>query len=448
MKKPRVLRPGFGLARDSGDLRPWVLLLCAACACNSATETGNPHDPQPGGNPIDPGGTPSGCRTEDLEPTEPTSIGMTAGEFLDLISGEHRQSLRWLGGDEAFGGTFGPETGTAEITFTVEAVDDVRYVRQGPTTAVDAISTCDDYIEVGVRIHVASSGGALDEVVNTTVRASSGDLAEAVISIDADSLTGSFEAELEPGENRELRRKELDVALAFSEHGVVGDVDLVAYYSLPSDSVVMTSGGKVAHFPAENYCGPRAVSLTADQNVRGLSMEAVLDALNEISPATLTYDGGGGAELELSFAAAESRFCAGLDPTPLVEPLMQFAGSVSLLSSDGRIDGDIPLEVTMMTEGNDETQILASARYYTEDPDEAITLPAEVGIQDPIDASGYDGLQIAFQSRVVSEFADGFLRVRGFTDCPESPPDPDGMSIPGCDAASIPLWGAIWVPTE
>ncbi len=443
-----------------------LMALCGAWACQSTTETnggepGGQEDPseQTGGQQTD-GNTAGHCAetAQDLDLAEPTALGFSAGELLDFVAGQHTESLRWLEGN----GEFRPETGTSELTVTVEILGSPRYVtRTHATGSGDGVLTdiavdCNDSVQVDALIHFASSGGALDEVVETTVEAFSGDFAQARVSFELDSLDGSFEADVEPPPNMVLTRAALDLTLGFSEYGLVGALGLLtearSLPDSPGPGVAQAGIVSVAHFPAEDYCGTEAVSVSADQSVRGRSMAATLEALAQTSPAALTYDDGDEAELELTFSSTEERICARLAPSLFGhEPELEFSGTVSLLSSDGRVDGDIPLQFTVTTLGNDEVEILASASLYTEDLDEAATLPARVGVRDPIDASAYDGLHAVFQLRIVGDHTDGFLRISGLQipDCQKNPPpiDPDAMGSPGCEGTQlIPLWEGTWIP--
>jgi hypothetical protein len=107
----------------------------------------------------------------------------------------------------------------------------------------------------------------------------------------------------------------------------------------------------------------------------------------------------------------------------------------------------VPLQIVA---SNENGMIMTTAQGNIDaEPAGAAALPAQFGVQDDVDLSSYDGAMVQFSSTVASDTIGGSLRVYGLdvADCVTNPapPDPDGMSSPGCRGTDrIPLWGAFW----
>jgi hypothetical protein len=427
------------------------------------TDTGNPV----GENPIPDGENTAGegcVETEvELDPSAPTSLGFSAQSVIDLVVGEHASSLAWLDANV----DYGPESGRSEITLTVtprgapvlvdgepRPAGSFNGEEGGPAIGLAEIySPCHDSIRFDVSIAITTAGGALNEVVETSIEASASDFARGRLSLDLTGINGSFQAAPEAPVNFELTRSSLVAELGFSALGSVGAFSVQSEFrSLDGQAVGQGGAGEVAHFPADDYCGPTAVSVAADQSVRGLSMAQALAALNGMSPSPVRYQSGAASELTLAFTSAETRVCARFDTDlggqdPAGNMALEFMGVVALSSADARIQGSLPLYMSVTNESG-RVEISAEGNMNAE-PAGAAALPAQVGIQDEIDFSAYDGAMVRFLSSVAEDDAGGSLRVYGLdvADCVTNPPPPDpgGMSSPGCRGTDrIPLWGAFW----
>jgi hypothetical protein len=209
--------------------------------------------------------------------------------------------------------------------------------------------------------------------------------------------------------------------------------------------------GEIAHFPADDYCGPTAVSVAADQRVRGLSMAQALDALNGMSPSQVRYSSGAVSELTLAFTSPETRVCARFDTglggeNPAGNMALEFPGLLELSSADGRLQGDASLQINLSNEDG-RVQTIAQGSNDAQ-PAGAPGLAVQFGIQDDIDFSGYDGAMVRVLSIVADGTRGGSLRVYGLdvADCVANPPpiDPAAMRS-GCRGTDhVPLWGAFW----
>lgn len=446
-----------------------LLAACALHACNAdatnddnanGTDTGNPADGDD--DPTGEGGFGRGCDAEEteLDPTETTALGFTAQSVLDLVVGEHTQSLAWLDGNVEYG----PESGRSEITLSITAAGAPTLVdrepRPAPSGAGEGIALgeigvyCTDSVRVKVDVAITTAGGALDEVVAGVFEAHAADFASGRLSFDLEALNGSFEAAPFAPPNSRLTSSTLTLALGFTELGASGAFNLGSTFESTDGSAVgMGSSGEVAHFPADNYCGPTGASVTADQTVRGLSMGQSLDALNAMSPAQVRYQTGAPSELTLAFTSAEERVCVRFDDAQYGgesanDMTLEFPGVVRLISTDGRIDGTVPLRVSASRE-NGVSTIRAEANADAQSAAGAPALLPQLGIRDDVDFSAYDGGYVQLLTMVAEDSVGGSLRAYGLdiADCVTNPPppDPDGMGSPGCRGTDrVPLWGAFW----
>lgn len=427
----------------------------------AGTDTGNPFD---GNEGVNTGGENGACDIDSssIQLDEQTPLGFVPQTVLDLVVGQHSQSLAWLPSDV----TYGPESGRSDITLDIEALGNARLLDREPRQAsgegpainlADLGSPCQDSVEVDVSIAITTAGGALSERVETTIEASAADFARASIVLDVTDIVGSFEADPQPQPNMELTRSSLSLTLGFSEYGAVGSVQLYSEFrSLDGSAVGQGGAGELAHFPADDYCGASSFSITAEQSVRGLSMAGVLDRLNANSPAPLRYTPSApSSELSFSFENSEERVCARFDGGQSVYNLaaedaaLEFPGTVTLASADGRIEGDFPVRIVAQSSSGTLQMVYADASAQADDTTQAAALPAQFGIGDSIDFTAYDGGRVEFTNHDESQSAGGQLTVYGLdvADCVTNPPPPDpgGMSSPGCRGTDrIPLWTANW----
>jgi hypothetical protein len=432
-------------------------LIALAAAYNggcTGTDTGNPHD----------GGESTGSERCDevrreLALGESTSLGVTARDVLDLASGEHRETLAWLVSPN--GVAYGPESGTGEITIVVEPRGGARFIERTPKgqgsdreeVGIDLFTPedqCPDAIEVDVRLHILTAGGALDETLDTTLDATSGELVVGNVRLPTDGLAGSFEVHMPVPAGFELSKApELILTLGISAYGAVGELGVVSEIRSTDGAVAGQTGvPRLAHFPAENFCGSSAISVERDQVIRGISIQGVLDRLNAQSPASLTP---GGAALSLEFSTSAERMCVLLG-APKDAPLpVEFPGRVRLSAPDENIEGSIVVSFAAEALDGQLVSVSANANAFANDPVEAAALASDFAIQEPLDLSRYDGG--AFEFATTSESSagvSGVLRAYGLLepDCANQTPvatPGGGMSSPGCAGTErIELWGFTW----
>ena len=442
-----------------------VSLLGAGCGGASdsaiATDTGNPYDEEDTGEAVL-----DGCDAVDteLELGASTPLGFSAQAIAELVDGDRERSLEWL---EVPGLPYGPESGRSGITLRVEPLGTARLVDRSPATPgtggaialAGALDGCRDSLELDVRIELETTGGALVESLETRVEAYAADFASASFSVELEDLAGSFDAQPAAPPNMQITRVQLVGQLGFSEYGAVGSLSVQSESQSTDGAVGQSARQELAHFPADDYCGaPNGVSVLAEQAVRGLSLQAALDGLNAQSPAAVQFSPAGSSQLELTFAATPERVCIVFDRDPLFVgeaggAILRVPGSVRVLSDDGRLDGEFPVELSAQTlDGG--LRFSAEAGEQSQDLARAAQLPALFGVADAITFDGYRGGSVRFQSYATANAASGGSLVVSGLDVPEclsNPPpvDPEAMGAPGCRGIdAVPLWSARWGTPE
>jgi hypothetical protein len=426
-------------------------LLALTYACNGGTDTGNPAtDPGEGtaGNLCDE-------LKQDLAPDAPTALGFSARQVLDMISGEHHETLAW----KALPVAYGPETGESAITLVVEPLGTAHLIQRSPAqrggredgpliALAEPQFACADSIAVDVRLVISTAGGALNESVETTLEASSAEFASGSVRLPLDKLTGSFEADVQAPPGSVLSKSpELSLRMGFSPYGNVGEFSISSETESTDGSAVGQSAlGTIAQYPAENFCGPDAVSVDASQVVRGLSVENVLERLNATSPATLVPSG---AALSLRFLNTTDRVCAALGAPASAGTTLEFPGAVELSSSDDRIAGRVNISIRAEAVAGALTRVSANANDFILDPVAAQARVAAYAIRQPLDFSAYDGGAFEFSTLVSEAETSGALRAYGLKQAvcsTEVTTDAEGRSSsPGCAGTErIEIWGERW----
>jgi hypothetical protein len=130
-----------------------------------------------------------------LGPYEDSSLGFGAADVLATASANHA-ALEWFATDPAYG----PESGTSELSVSLEALGTARFVSSRTPDGREAYP-CADRVEVDVAVMLGTSGGALAESFEDELHASesmsvqlshvfeNGDV-DGTLSFDAASLAG------------------------------------------------------------------------------------------------------------------------------------------------------------------------------------------------------------------------------------------------------------------
>jgi hypothetical protein len=375
----------------------------------------------------------------EVDPNGVTPLGFSAQAVLDLVVGEHTMPLAWLDSDVEYG----PEGGRSEITLTITAARGPLLVDRelaavvasaanfGRDDFVGAPSPCRDSLRVPASVAITTSSGAFDEAVDGIFEAYEGDFAHGGIGIDLAAIRGSFNAAPAIPEIAYPRRRGSDWS-SVSPNSASPVLSRWAVTFESADSIGVGMSGEIAHFPADEFCGPTAISVGAEQTVRGLSVSQALASLNAAGSATVRYLAGGTSKLDLDFSSAAEGACARFDSSvygnwPPGIMTLDFPGAAQLTSTDGLIDGSMPVIITT-TNQNDAATILTTASAEVEnttDAESAAALPAQLGIRAAIDVSEYDGVAVEFSNNVWSpiQSLSGVLKVYGLdiADCVINP---------------------------
>ena len=435
-------------------------LLLVACAQNPSdmpqdparggTDTGNPND----GRGTTEGGALCDQSTRALALDEVTTLGVSAAELLQWIAGTHHETLAW----QDQNASFGPEHGRSEISIEIEALG-AHFVDRSPAKQSSGLERgeiatvgtvgdpCADSLALDVRLHVSTSGGALNETIETTLDARARDFVSGHVLLPTDMLTGSFVADaVVPNGSVATGAPKLSFDFALSEYGDQGQFTLLnEFKSSDGQSVGQGGGGIVARFPAGDSCESGSIGVSATQSVRGVSMAAVLQSLNGSSPARLD---GSAATLELAFASSSQRVCVQLGAD--AASTLLFPGRVTLHSSDQRMDGSIDVTLSGAATAGVLEHSGAVANDFLLDPAQASAARPRYAIAQALDFSSYDGGAFEFSTDVTGTEAVGALRAYGLdqAECVTTPvpADPGGpQGTPGCRGTDrIVLWSASW----
>lgn len=128
-------------------------------------------------------GVPGRCREQrtSLELGEPSPLGFSAEDVLSFAEGEHVTTIEWHPIDVPYG----PESGTKQLTLSVESLGRARYVDRGESPC------CFAAVQVDVRVTLETSGGALGESFVTVLEARSAGAAS-LLTVIAPPLGGSL----------------------------------------------------------------------------------------------------------------------------------------------------------------------------------------------------------------------------------------------------------------
>jgi hypothetical protein len=128
-------------------------------------------------------GVPGECREErtPLELTEASPLGFSAADMLSFAEGEHVATIEW----QPIEVPYGPESGSSQLTLSIESLGRARYVDRGEDAC------CFAAVQVDVRVTLGTRGGALGESFVTVLEARSADAAS-ILAIITPPLGGSL----------------------------------------------------------------------------------------------------------------------------------------------------------------------------------------------------------------------------------------------------------------
>ncbi len=388
--------------------------------------------------------TPNACAATERAAgaADESALGFAADTFLQLISGEHRAQVAWqLEGE--------PTSRSSELVLTVQPQGDVRFVEQtlrssglgetftfGNTGAV--YYTCGNHLAVDAELRVVMPDGTLDETIVATIEAESGLHARALLNVPSSSLVGSLRTAVEQG-----GADQLTLTLGISELGTGLEGSLVASYSEPSANV---ERGRpcttLGSFSLAQGCPLGAYPLSGADDVQGLSFASALERLNATSPTTLADTG---AMLSLTFTAEAEGRCVSVDTPATLPSVLEFPGSVSLESSDGRVGGT--MEVQLRAEARNGELRVASAHteYLAPDATGLAEMAESYAIREPLSWSRLEMGGFEFDVEAHEQQFGGVLRaIGGNLSCQGSRPCEEVCPGPGCTVSPAEKWAVRW----
>jgi hypothetical protein len=433
----------------------WLAACLAGC---NGTSTGNPFDD----DDEDPGETAGGhaygnCDSDAtaLESADAeTPLGFTAADVLAFAAGLHETTIRWQPSELA---SYAPESGEHALTLRVtHAGGELRYVeyREGESDGREggelAIGTepCSNHnaIEIDVEVEVMTDGGALDERVAGTLRASSLNWAILDVPLEADELGGAFVIT----ETRPAGFTLVQLALEFglSPLGLRGELDGV--FEMRSNDAVSAAGGggPIATIGADASCDQGGLPVAIDEGQNGLTGQAALDRVNQLAPVQGTWADGTSTSVTLELVHDGQSVCAIVQPNgwfgDATEPgTLRLRGVLGAQSEDGRLDAGWPVVVDASpAQGGGLGAVSIELDLEAIGPIAAADLASVTGVQG-VDGSGYDSLQMSMMLALdPAAGMTGELRVQGlhFADCPMTAPTPQpggGSGTPGCPGATF-----------
>lgn len=147
---------------------------------------------------------------------EVSPLGFAAGPLLDVIASEHVDEMLWASG-ESTALTLSVTEGSL-IEHLTREVD----LGEGETIASEIWLDCSDLVSMAVTLALQTEDGAFDESWETTLLASSADLAYQ--SLDLDEVSGSFDAWQHVPDGSDYDEVHAWLDLSFGSAGVSGTI--------------------------------------------------------------------------------------------------------------------------------------------------------------------------------------------------------------------------------
>jgi hypothetical protein len=248
---------------------------------------------------------------------------------------------------------------------------------------------------------------------------------------------------------------ELRIELGLTRSSAAGDVWLDSGELISGADQVRVQGTseRIGHFPAGTGCGAAYQDISRSQLVRRVALVDALLGLNAMSPTRATGEvGTADADLSLEFRNADDSVCRET-PTP-VQSALVFPGLVTLDSGDGRIVGSLDVDVVVLA---GISRVTASAGALSDDAELAAALPAQFGILDAVELSGYEASAVEARFGRSPDGTFGSLRAFGMSGsgCAGNAASADAGApdVPAADADAGPdcnpgertqVWGVRW----
>lgn len=185
----RMTNALFRLRRHAAALLPALALGCAHGGQTGEETTGACEETR-----------------QALAPGERSPLGFGADEVLATASATSA-GLEWLSTDPAYG----PESGASELTLSLDALGTATFVKSRTLDGREEYP-CADRVEVDVATTLATSGGALDEAFEGTLRSTSAKRAELSQVFENGDVGGALSFDEESLAGRTILRVTLDAS--------------------------------------------------------------------------------------------------------------------------------------------------------------------------------------------------------------------------------------------
>jgi hypothetical protein len=292
---------------------------------------------------------------------------------------------------------------------------------------------------------VTTDGGALDERVSGTLRASIRNWATLHVALDTDELGGDFRIT----ETRPAGFTLVQPALEFglSPIGLRGTFDGVFEMRNDDAATAAASRGPLATIGDEASCDGGGLPIAIDEPLSGMSGQDAVDRVDQLTAMQGTWGDGSSTDVSLELVHDGQSVCAIFERSYLVnvtEPgTLRFRGTLEATSGDARLDARWPVVVDATpAEGGGLGTVSIALDVEMIGEIAAGDLAAVSGVQD-IDGAGYDSLVVSMMLALDPDAGtSGEFRAQGlhFADCPTTPPQPEpggGSGSPGCPGATF-----------
>jgi hypothetical protein len=350
-----------------------------------------------------------GFAAHEIGRDEPTPFGVSAGEMLDWLIGEHRTQLGWHNVLEAFG----PEQGISELTLRIEERGPARWVEPRRESPDGAEVYCGPELFFEVRMSLETSGGALAESMDTTLIGTSGERVSGTVRMDTAHLQGTFHND--PELDSEIDPKPaLLLSFELAPHGRRGSLEYER-----SHEPGLGSNSRIAEFPYPNPCALDAMPLDDVADIAGVPRAEVIARLNAPSPVQLN---GSSATLGLSFSDYGGPGC--LTTYSDSAASFRFAARAALHASDGSIDGTVDVTTKAYVidgafKGADAFSLIDSS-----DPQRLAAAARAHGLSQLPDSFGGERVRFDFSHQSNDAATGGWLRALGLKPKPNCSPYP------------------------
>lgn len=404
----------------SCPINPRALLLTLGGLCACAGQQLTPEDPQ---LPIS--NQPCFLVYERMEHLDQASgLGFSALEVLARLVGTSDSPLIWLtpqAGDEYLI-DYGPERGTSNVRVQISAAEGpVIYRHEVETLFAQEDTECDSgVLEVPVSVTIQSTEHALDETFTTRLEASAPYRGHITQRFAAGGLAGGLVLSklesLDPA--RSFEPGELTVALDLWEGGSQGSLSTEVRANYTKASQVtwpLAEAGQpplLALWPSDEPCAEAGNHLPSDAKVLGFSVQDVLRALAGERARELAWSTGTTTALEFEFATAPRELCQGV-----AEHNLDFESAVRVRTSDGKLDIDLPVQISASSQGGSIGEISVQAT----NPEALLAGDSLASsVLRELETLGYSGAQINLEASFHSGGSAGTITLSGVEANPTS----------------------------